>query len=83
MSTSDRVLSDYIGAYLKELREIRELSREDVATAVGVTPSSISGYENGVQRIPLVAFLRMCALFKVHPSMVLETIIEDNNVEPL
>jgi transcriptional regulator with XRE-family HTH domain len=83
VSTSDRALSDYIGAYLEELRERRELTREDVGNAVGVTQFSIKNYENGSQRIPLVTFLRICAFLKVHPSMVMETIIEDNNIEPL
>lgn len=40
-----------IGQRIKTLREKRNISRDSFCRAVGITPSSLSMYENG-QRIP-------------------------------
>ncbi len=37
-----------IGTRIKELRELKQLTQEELAKMVGVTPSAIGNYENGV-----------------------------------
>lgn len=50
----------YIGSRIKQAREKRGLSRKELATLVGVTPSAITNYENGIS-FPKPPVL--CALF--------------------
>lgn len=37
-----------VGSRIKELREHRDLTRNDLAQKIGVTPGAISNYENGI-----------------------------------
>lgn len=37
-----------IGSRIKQARELAQMSRRELATAVGVTPSAISNYENDI-----------------------------------
>lgn len=80
--TSNEIVSDYLGSYMKELREMADISRETAAKRSGVTTASVSAYENGKQRMPVVIFLRLCALYRVDPLVVVTDILNDNNVAP-
>lgn len=82
MGTSDVLSSDYIGAYLKQLRENRNRTREDVAAAVGVSESAITQYERG-KSIPILAFIRICVFLGYDPAKVIGDILTDNNIYPL
>lgn len=80
--TSDSFSSAYIGAYLKQIRMMRGVPREDVAAAAGVSVASITNYESGKINITLQSFLRICIRLDVDPVAVLADIVKDNNVQP-
>jgi len=55
---------------MKELREKAVMSQPEVASAVGVTPATVSRWESG-KRMPRPAHIRRLAeLFKVDPQVV-------------
>lgn len=50
---------------LKQAREARGLSQREAATALGVTPASISGWERGHYEPTTANIVRMAALYKI------------------
>ena len=55
-------------ATLRELREGRLLTQEELAGTLGVTPGTISQIERGVNRPRLKLARRICEYFGIQPS---------------
>lgn len=51
----------------RELREKAQLSREDMASALGVSAGAVRYYENGSVQPPVQTIIRICNYFDVHP----------------
>ncbi|UYY58049.1 helix-turn-helix domain-containing protein [Sphingomonas sp. S2-65] len=66
-------------ALLRELRGERGRHQAEVAEWLGVTPSAWTKVEMGSSPLKLSSFVRVCAGFEVHPSVVMAA--ADRHVE--
>lgn len=60
-----------IGARLRELREILDLTPEETAAKVGITPEQYLSYENASSDIPIGVLYGLAAQFRVDPTELL------------
>jgi len=63
----DRELNSAIGRRLRLLRERIGISRQEIASELGVVWQQVQKYENGTNAISIVAMRRMAELFGVSP----------------
>ena len=49
---------------LKELRQERDLSQQELAKLLGVSRATYSRYENGKREIPLTLLIKLADIFK-------------------
>lgn len=54
-----------VGKFLQKIRTERGLSLREVASAVGMSPSSINEYEKGLTDPPTSKFLKLCDFYSV------------------
>lgn len=59
------------GESLKILRELEELSQNQLAKLSGITQSNISAFENGSKQIGRDTAIRLAKALKVHPAVIL------------
>ncbi len=60
-----------IGARIRELREILEITPEQAAARVGVTLDQYASYENATADIPIGVLYGLAAVFGVDPTVLL------------
>ncbi|HBU13386.1 MAG TPA: XRE family transcriptional regulator [Clostridiales bacterium] len=60
-----------IAARIRELREILELSRQDVADKVGIPLSEYAAYENATDDIPIGVLYAVAGEFGVDPTVLM------------
>ena len=63
--TTKAPLEGSLGLRLKEAREYRGLSQDDVARHVGVSRSAVSLMESGARNVSAVELSRLATLYKV------------------
>lgn len=54
-----------VGKFLRKIRIERGLSLREVASAVGIAPSSLCEYEKGLTDPPTSKFLKLCDFYNV------------------
>ncbi len=59
------------GRMLKELRELRELTQQDLAAQTRISQSNISAMENNVSQIGRDRAIKLARVLKVHPAVIL------------
>lgn len=59
------------GEMLKTLRELQEMSQNDLATESGISQPNISAMESGTRSIGRERALKLAIALKVHPSVIL------------
>lgn len=68
-----------LGARLRNLRKMSDLSLEDVATNVGLSTSFLSLVERGESDLSMSRFTRLAQFYGVQPS---ELLVEEGSYEP-
>lgn len=66
--SSVREIDAHIGAKIREARIVRELSREKLAAAMGVSPSQIQKFESGANRVSASALYALSEVLNVDVS---------------
>lgn len=64
--------NNIFGARLKEQRIKMGLKQNDVATALGCAPTSLTNYERGVVKPPFNVLSKLCEILEVSPLELLE-----------
>ena len=59
------------GEALKMLRELQDLSQNDLANLTGITQSNISALENGTRQFGRARALILAVALHVHPAVIL------------
>ncbi len=59
------------GQMLKTLRELQEMTQEQLAKASGIPQSNISALESGARQIGRERALVLAKVLKVHPAVIL------------
>ena len=67
-----------LGARLRELRKLRDLSQDALAKKVGVTFQQIQKYEKGVNRISASMLYDIAKVLEVYPSQFYIVIEKDD-----
>lgn len=70
-----------IGRRLAEARELRSMSKKDVAAAAGIVPSTLTIYESGDTPPGTVCFLKICDALSVDPMHILRVKKDDAAAE--
>lgn len=60
-----------ISERIKELREIMDYSREEVAEKIGLSPDEYADYEDGNKDIPIGVMYNVADVLKVDPTVLL------------
>ena len=68
--------STQLSAYLKDIRQTRELSQEKVACKVGIRQDTVSSFERNADATKLET------LFKILSALELELVIQPRNSPP-
>ena len=64
-------MSLHISEQLKQLRISRHFSQGQVATAIGVSPSAISAYENNIRQPSCDILIKFAQLYRVSTDYIL------------
>lgn len=59
------------GEMLKTLRELQEMTQEQLASASGIPQSNISALESGTRQMGRERALVLAKVLKVHPAVIL------------
>ena len=59
------------GEMLKTLRELQEMTQEQLAKASGIPQSNISALENGARQMGRERALALAKVLRVHPAVIL------------
>ena len=57
-----------IAKNIRTFRESRNILQKELADKLGVVPSTISNWENGINSPDIVDLFMMCVIFEVSPS---------------
>ncbi len=57
---------------LKELREDRDLTQEEIAKVINCRQNTYQQYESGKRQIPISALKTLCLYYKVSADYILE-----------
>lgn len=93
MNVNENILYKRIGSKLRQGREAFGITQDTVASAIGLTRTSVTNAESGVQRISLHTIYMWCGLLGLDIHDVLPTMSEivsgdtlavvDNRIEEL
>ncbi len=67
---SECLFYDRLGRMIREMRLEKSLTPNDVERAVGVTPSDLRRYEDGMQNIEIYTLLRLLSYLEFPDSFV-------------
>ena len=56
---------------IRELRDILDLTAEEVSTGCGVSTEEYLAYENGEKEIPISILYKVASIFKVDPTVLM------------
>lgn len=70
------VVREQVGTRLRRVRELRNLSQEEMGWIAGVTQGSISNYENGRNEIPLSVLIAICGALGIRPTELVPALEE-------
>ncbi len=59
------------GEMLRTLRELQEMTQEQLASASGIPQSNISALESGIRQMGRERALVLAKVLKVHPAVIL------------
>ena len=79
--SEERGLQTVLGARLKEAREYRGFSQEDIARYLGVPRSAISLMENGSRRVSATELSRLAQLYQATMESLTGQEIEESEPE--
>lgn len=65
---------------LRTLRELQELSQNELAELTGISQSNISALENGTRKIGRERSIVLAKALKVHPAVILFSDFDMNEV---
>ena len=65
-----------VGEYLHKIRELQDLTLEQVAVRVRTTRQNIYKYESGRSRLKVNMFISICYALGLEPSQAYDTIID-------
>jgi transcriptional regulator with XRE-family HTH domain len=68
------------GEMLRTLRELQELSQQDLAKLTGISQSNLSAMETDARQIGRERALVLAKALKVHPAVILFPDFDINNV---
>ena len=57
---------------LKELREDRDLTQQDIANILGCKQNTYQQYETEKRQIPIQSLIKLCLFYKVSADYILE-----------
>ena len=55
----------YFGSRVKTLRKDRKIKQTELAKKLGISPTTLVNYENGIRKIPLDTAIQIAAFFNV------------------
>lgn len=55
----------YVGSRIKMLRKKRKIKQSVLAEKLGISPTTLVNYENGIRKIPLDTAIQIAAFFNV------------------
>ena len=67
----NKTTQQYIGKKLRDLREDKKLSQENVADAVGISNTYYAGIERGEENPTVAVIEELCKLYKIKSSDIL------------
>ena len=67
-------LNRQIGAYLREVRVLKHLSRESVVARTGMHATTIRRIESGEPPVKVDAFLLLCSVLRLKASEIISSI---------
>lgn len=70
----------FIGETIKQYREKKKISRQDFASLIGVSDSSISNWEKGHNRPDLVRVVKICEVLDLSSDILLGVHITNINL---
>ena len=76
MNVNDRTLYQHIGRQLRLRRRAVHLTQEQLAHRLGLTRTSITNIEAGLQKLPLHLLYRFCAVLELDIARVLPQVAE-------
>lgn len=82
MEVNEYDLYKYIGKQIRERRKSLDINQEEVALAIGLTRTSVTNMETGIQKPQLTALYRLCRLFNIEVSELLPPIASVVTGEP-
>ena len=66
--TKERLISaEAFGAHLKKLRQLRQLSRREVAGQLGISESAYASWEQGRRDPGIADLLKLMSVLKIDP----------------
>lgn len=65
-----------IGAQLRDLRDQRGLTQQQIANTIGLTRSSIANIERGTQHLPLHSWVAICQTLGADPADVISCALQ-------
>ncbi len=57
---------------IKELREDRDLTQQEIATILNCKQNTYQQYESGKRQLPLQALVKLCLFYNVSADYILE-----------
>jgi len=72
----DNNLNVVAGDYLRKVRELQNLTLEQIAVRVRTTRQNIYKYETGKSRLKVDMFISICYALQLDPSQTYDAIIE-------
>lgn len=85
MISQDR-LYEYIGQQIRNHRDKRSITQQDLADRVGLERTSITNIERGKQKLPLHVLFGICEVLDVTPNDLLphrSAVAEQKHLEPV
>lgn len=72
----DYQFNTIVGEYLRKIRELQDLTLEQVAVRVRTTRQNIYKYESGRSRLKVDMFISICYALSLDPEQAYETILD-------
>lgn len=76
----DNVYLNNFGLTLKEIRQSRGLTQEQLAKAIDVTPSAITMYESGARNPSVKVLIKLSHFFNVSIDKLINVLPIDNDI---
>jgi transcriptional regulator with XRE-family HTH domain len=74
-------IDEQIGARLRELRQIRHVSQEELARKLNVSFQQVQKYEKGKNRITVATLVEICSIFKIPVTHFFDGLIDESGAQ--